>query len=110
VKQFSSGIPHSREFWASIGRRVSARLAVRNRGGAKQPGSRLLAHVEEPPPLTNAQSDVYVDRMGARHGPVLLPIFGVKPADQLAGSALILVPLVRLLHIRREDPRGFSLE
>jgi hypothetical protein len=69
----------------------------------------LLAHVEEPPPLTNAQSDVYVDRMGARHGPVLLPVFGVTPTDQLAGSALILVPLVRLLHIRREDPRGFSL-
>jgi transcriptional regulator with XRE-family HTH domain len=62
---------------------------------------RLLAHVEEPPPLTNTQSDVYVDRMGARHGPVLLPVFGVKSANQLGGQrALILVPLVRVLHIQ----------
>jgi len=38
----------------------------------------LLAHADEAPTLTNAQSDVNVERMWAGHGSAPLPGFGVK--------------------------------
>ena len=39
------------------------------------------------PALTNAQSDVNVDGIWIRHDPVLLPVAGVKAADQSGGVA-----------------------
>jgi hypothetical protein len=56
----------------------------RQANGGPEP---LLGHAEEDPALTNAPSDVNVDGIWTGHDPVLLPVAGVKAADQSGGVA-----------------------